>query len=119
MNYFSSEELRCKCGRLECDAPKEVKQDLLDKLNRLRELYGGSLTVNDALRCAFHNAAVGGVGDSEHMFGQAADLLCNTSPDRLKIIKYAVELFNRIGVGKTFIHVGVSPSLGQDVMWLY
>lgn len=118
-NYFAPSELLCKCGRASCDAPKVVTTDLLSKLNQLREKFGGPIIVNDALRCARHNAEVGGVNDSEHMTGQAADLRVDNSTDRLKLVKAAVEIFNRVGVGKTFLHVGVSPSLGQDVMWLY
>ena len=49
-------------------------------LDPLRALYGSPLYVNSAFRSAEVNAAVGGVANSQHTKGQAADITTG-SPD--------------------------------------
>ena len=49
-------------------------------LDPLRALYGSPLFVNSAFRSAEVNAAVGGVANSQHTKGQAADITTG-SPD--------------------------------------
>lgn len=43
-------------------------------LNPLREEYGQPIIVTSGYRCARLNAAVGGVANSQHLLGQAADI---------------------------------------------
>lgn len=43
-------------------------------LEPLRVEYGKPITLNSGYRCTKLNAAVGGVTNSQHMFGQAADI---------------------------------------------
>lgn len=45
-------------------------------LEQVRALLGQPLTVSSGFRCPALNAAVGGVPDSAHLHGQAADILC-------------------------------------------
>ena len=120
MNYFDDKEFLCKCGRLECDALTVVSPILLSQLNILRNLYGRPLTINSGLRCEFWNDKEGGVKDSEHLAGDAADIPCSNGKDRYELVRKAFEAgFERIGVGKTFVHLDVSPSKVAGVIWLY
>jgi hypothetical protein len=42
------------------------------------------------------------------------------SSTRLQLVEAAIKAgFRRIGIGKTFVHVGVSKQLPQDVIWTY
>lgn len=70
--HFSEEELRCKCGcgKLKAD-PK-----LLALLERIREILGLPLIINSGYRCPVHNKRVGGVPNSYHTQGLAADIRC-------------------------------------------
>jgi hypothetical protein len=43
-------------------------------LNPLREEFGQPIIVTSGYRCARLNAAVGGVANSQHLIGQAADI---------------------------------------------
>ncbi|MCM1356431.1 MAG: D-Ala-D-Ala carboxypeptidase family metallohydrolase [Staphylococcus sp.] len=43
-------------------------------LDPLREAWGGPIDVTSGYRCPALNKAVGGVGNSQHMTGQAADI---------------------------------------------
>lgn len=45
-------------------------------LQLIRDLVGGPVLVHDAFRNAQVNAAVGGVPDSQHQRGEAADISC-------------------------------------------
>lgn len=120
MAHFRDSEFQCKCGRPECDAPKVMSDDFLRRLYHLRTLYGKPIFINSALRCSFQNSKVGGVNDSEHMTGDGADISCQVSRERYSMLKYAIQAgFTRIGIGKTFIHLGTSPTLDKHVVWLY
>ena len=78
--YFTDEETQCHCG---CGR-NEVNPLLLEKLDELRELIGGPIEISCAFRCPEHNAEVGGVPNSQHVLGNAADIIvpeyenCNT-----------------------------------------
>lgn len=122
MAHFTAAEFRCRCGRAECDALTEVSLDLLARLERLRERFDRPIVIVSGLRCAWHNTRVGGVDGSEHILGFAADLGAPTSTERYDLIAAnftAPTIFTRMGVGKSFVHVGVSGELAQDVLWVY
>ena len=43
-------------------------------LDPLRERFGKPIVVNSGYRCPTHNREVGGVGTSQHLRGEAADI---------------------------------------------
>ena len=69
---FKVGEFACKCG-----CGNEVKQELIDMLQVIRERSGIPIRVNSGYRCPIHNAKVGGVKDSQHIQGVAADISCS------------------------------------------
>lgn len=67
--HFSKAEFACRCcGELKID------QGLIDALEQLRSLAGTEILIHDGYRCPPHNQEVGGVTDSEHTRGLAADV---------------------------------------------
>ena len=125
MKWFEDEEFHCRCGRPECDAPKAPSRLLALYLDRMRDLYGGPLIVNSGNRCAVWNQQQGGVANSEHVRVrgcEGADLQCRSSRERWTMLDAARHAgFTRIGIGKTFLHVGCGTS-EQDVepvIWTY
>jgi hypothetical protein len=67
--HFSKKELACHCcGELTLD------ERLLEGLESLREVAQAPVVIHDAYRCPSHNQEVGGVTDSEHTRGMAADI---------------------------------------------
>ena len=67
-----------------------------------------------------HNLSVGGVLNSSHMKGMAADIKCNDSAKRSVIVKSLLEVgFTRIGIANSFIHVDNDKEKSQDVIWVY
>lgn len=123
MSFFVPSEFACRCGRERCDAPTVVHPDLLARLNLLRLRVGRPLIITSGLRCAVQNERVGGEKQSEHLTGEAADILCGSGRERFELIAAIFEsktpLFTRFGVGSNFLHVGVSPTLPREVVWTY
>ena len=113
--WFKPEELACKhCGA------SGVTLDLIELLDWLRDQYGKPIIINSAYRCPAHNAQVGGVPESAHVTGEAADIGCSFAVDRMKLIELALDAgVNRIGVAPKFIHIDLSKTLPQNVFWLY
>jgi uncharacterized protein YcbK (DUF882 family) len=67
--HFSKKDLACRCcGRLRVD-PR-----LIDALEALRQLAGAPIVIHAGYRCPTHNQAVGGIPNSEHTRGLAADI---------------------------------------------
>lgn len=119
-NFFSPEEFLCNCGREDCDAQITPSRDLVTKLNAMREHVNRPIIINSGIRCPRYNAEVGGVSSSEHITGEGADLRIAGSRERYELVNAALSVgFNRIGVAKTFVHVGVSKTLDSKVLWLY
>ena len=76
-NNFNKAEFDCKCG---CEMPKEVLiniQKLANQLQILRNKVGVSVKINSAYRCIKHNKSIGGVSNSQHVLGKAADVVIN------------------------------------------
>lgn len=67
---FKGSEFRCKCG---CGKIL-IAEELVQKLQRVRDHFGKSVTVNSGYRCAKHNKNVGSTSSSPHLIGLAADI---------------------------------------------
>jgi uncharacterized protein YcbK (DUF882 family) len=113
-NYFNAREFVCKCG---CGTNK-VKSALIDTLNVIRGTAGVPITVTSGTRCPTHNKKVGGVSNSNHLSGDAADIQAQgVSPEKLRgIIQNLWEqgkLPELAGLGayKTFTHVDIAPKV--------
>lgn len=90
------------------------------KLDAIRDRCGFPFKIRSGYRTAAHNARVGGVDSSAHEAGKAADIQAESSVARFKILTEAVRMgFQRIGIGKTFIHLDDDESKTQQVAWLY
>lgn len=108
-SHFYQEEFKCRCDRVNCDAP-EMDQDFIDKLRALRLEYGKPLSVTSGARCDYWNKKVGGTSFSQHKYGRAADIF-STSPYFLAdLLELALKHhFTGIGIGKNFIHLDTRP----------
>jgi hypothetical protein len=117
IQYFRAEEFVCPCcGKILLDT------DLIMKLEDLRHMLGEPIVILSAYRCPKHNKEVGGVPNSAHTKGMAVDIKCVNSNYRYKVLNinfYNQIGFNRIGIGKDFIHLDVDKSKPQNVIWHY
>ena len=106
----------CPCGK--CISRPHTQ--LLQMLNRTRELAGIPMTVNSGPRCEQYNIDSKGAKYSEHIEGKGADIKCLDSRSRMLIVRAAIQAgFTRIGIAKTFVHLGCSETNDQLVMWVY
>ncbi|MEO1814545.1 MAG: D-Ala-D-Ala carboxypeptidase family metallohydrolase [Acetobacterium sp.] len=73
--HFARAEFGCDCGGAYCDGfPAEMNLELLLKLEALRNALNVPVIITSGVRCQKRNAEVGGVDNSQHLVGQAADL---------------------------------------------
>ena len=104
--HFSKVELACHhCGQL------KVEKRLLEALEELRRLAGKPIVVHDGYRCPLHNQEVGGVTDSEHTRGVAADVdIPGLTLQQMYELALQVPAFVEGGIGVYdggFLHVDV------------
>ena len=78
IEHFTREEFACKCGTYHapyCDGfPAEPKEQLVRIADAVRKNFGVPVEIISGLRCPQHNADSGGVANSQHMYGEAADI---------------------------------------------
>lgn len=103
--HFSEEELSCKCG---C-GQLIINTELIGVLEFIRARFMRPVIVYSANRCPAHNEACGGVADSQHLYGRAADIYVEGIP--LDSIARAAEQAGADGIGvyrdDMFVHVDV------------
>lgn len=76
--FFNREEFRCKCGGKYCNGfPAEPQEQLVRIADQLRKNLGVPITIVSGLRCPTWNQIQGGVADSQHQYGEAADIYCS------------------------------------------
>lgn len=117
--HFSESELSCHCCGRGVD---KISPRLLELLEALRANIGGPIEISCAYRCPSHNAEVGGVPNSQHVLGTAADVQtpdydwCNT-PEEL--LWYCEQLpFDGIGLYEWGCHVDVREGgVGAGIRW--
>ena len=73
-------------------------------LDPAREALGKPIVVNSGYRCPKHNAEVGGVKNSQHMKGEAADVCCADNKRLTEIIERNGK-YDQLIIYPTFIHV--------------
>jgi uncharacterized protein YcbK (DUF882 family) len=118
--YFKDPEFACKCGCGFCKPDGK----LLETLDLIREALGRPVTVTSGCRCPAHNKKVGGVPDSNHTHGDAADIQCpGMSADSvwqavMKLYRLGkLPLLAGLGRYDTFCHVDVAPKRAKLREW--
>lgn len=104
--------------------PNEIiglKPELVQKLDKARDLAGVPFIIDSGLRTPEHNATLpDAVSNSAHLRGFACDLRCKDSVTRFKMVNALQAVgFKRLGFGKNFIHADCDPSLPANVYWHY
>ena len=78
---FSKSEFNCNCG---CDMPENVLDNVeahAQNLQTLRDFCGSSIVINSGYRCPTYNAKIGGASKSQHMTGNASDIVISSMSD--------------------------------------
>lgn len=99
---FSDDELRCKCGCGKLN-PNPHFSKFMDKVQRLRSLYGKPLGVSSAYRCLDHPVEIRKKRAGMHSIA-AIDLKV-TSTDAYELLSLALKLgFTGIGINQKGSH---------------
>ena len=107
--FFSREELQCRCGQF-CDYACPMDSEFMDRIDRLRGLFGKSLIVTSGYRCPSHNDSVSSTGtDGPHVSGKAIDFGVSRG-DAHALLEIAMSMgFSGIGIAQKgsgrFIHL--------------
>ena len=113
MKWFKEKEFACKCcGQLPPLARENVKALVREVLDPVRERLGMPIVVNSGYRCEKHNKDVGGVRNSQHIRGEAADIHCQDN-ERLKQLIIENGKFDQLITYPTFLHVSYKRTGGN------
>jgi peptidoglycan hydrolase-like protein with peptidoglycan-binding domain len=75
IEFFTRDEFKCTCGGRYCNGfPVEPDMNLVRILNTTRKHFGKPFSPNSAIRCTQRNKEIGGVSNSQHLYGIAADI---------------------------------------------
>ena len=116
--HFSESEMSCHhCGQLPAGGISGV---LLDGLERLRTIVGKPIYVTNAYRCPEHNAAVGGVSNSQHVHGTAADIYVD-GMGVWELANICKQIFDGVGeyYGQEFVHVDMRDNGNSTGVYLW
>lgn len=121
--YFKKAEFACPCGTCK---DFEIDLELLEKLDKMRELHGGPLKVTSGFRCSTYQQELRirgyetSVGVSTHQMGQAADVTDGVTPGYELADQAEKAGFLAIGIGPNWVHVDLRGSDdGKRRRWAY
>jgi len=114
--FFTADDFTCRCG---CGL-NNMQPECLDRLLCARRATSFPFVIKSGTRCAGHNIAEGGAPTSDHLVGRGVDIQCTSSAARWTILNAVICAgFDRIGIGRTFIHAGWNRANPCPVVWLY
>ena len=112
---FKYTELECPCCKRNKTTDKFMK-----KLQEIRDHYGKPMVVRSGYRCKQHNLEAGGVANSVHLDGNAADIEILDGANRFNFIQVCIALgIKRIGLHKQFIHIDIADNRPSPQVWFY
>jgi hypothetical protein len=144
--HFTTGEFACQCGCGLGNDPADVAGELIDHLELMRTIRGDRpIGVKSGLRCPAHNEASGGVENSAHTRGTAADLRvvrgtrgldrwslvvahvlatavengALTLAEAVRIYRELIEAARGLGVARGFVHVDTDEIKPRPAAWSY
>jgi uncharacterized protein YcbK (DUF882 family) len=92
---------------------------LVARLDAARTLCGFPIIITSGLRTPEQNSAVGGVPDSSHVLGLAADIQVPVGQNEREKLIWALGRvgFKRLGLYNRHIHLDIDKSKAQNIVW--
>ena len=110
VKYFGRAEFQCNCNGKYCDGfPTEPHPVLVKVADRVREHFGAAALISSGVRCQQHNANVGGVPNSRHLYGKAMDfcIVGHRAAEVLAYVQAQPEIAYCYAIDGTYIHMDV------------
>lgn len=106
---FKVKEFRCKDGSDKI----LIEEKLVTLLQKMRDKFG-EINISSAYRTATYNRKAGGVSNSQHLYGLAADITIKDNSRLLEAAQYAEKIgFTGVGLDdkyQKFLHVDTRKS---------
>lgn len=107
---FTEKEMACPC----CGVQR-MKQDFMEKLQKVRDLCGFPFKVNSAYRCSKYNEEVtkGKITMGDHIRGLACDIKIRDRYQRAEVVMQLLNssYFLDVAVAKNYIHIGKGKAI--------
>ena len=117
-NPTTDPKLLCTCGHKLCDK-RSVKQEVLDKVQLVRDDVDRGMVVTSAGRCPYHPDEVQRTTPADHQKCIAVDVRVSGGVQRMEMVTLGLKHgATAIGVAKTFVHLGWREN-APLVMWVY
>lgn len=117
-DHFKSTDFDCACKHPECKETT-INPNLLLSLEELWNLCG-EYKISSGFRCEKRNTELGGVKNSRHLTGQAADIYSEKGYSGPELAKFANEIgrfkMGGMGIAETWIHLDIRPNIAR---WTY
>lgn len=97
IRYFKKSEFTCRCG---CKG-NNINMNLVEILENIRKHFGKPIIITSGYRCKKHNQKVGGVQNSRHITGKAADFYVKGISVK-ELLKYTKQLQTKGAIRYTY-----------------
>ena len=115
--YFTVGEFKCE----HCNVSFPVDDKLVDVLHKIRIYFNKPVIITSGYRCSVQNRIDGGVSNSNHLYGRAADIWIS-GVSMAQIVNYA----KTVGAGAdtyyvegSYVHIAVAETLSPPVVQTY
>lgn len=117
-NPKTDPKLLCTCSHILCDQ-RSVNQQVLNRVQQIRNDLGKPLTVNSGGRCQYHPDELHRITPADHQNCCGIDIAVSGGEMRGQLVAMGLDYgFNAIGVAKNFVHFGFRADC-KLVMWVY
>ena len=120
LKWFRLSEFDCPTQE---GSGRHMDKTFMDMLEKAREIAQVPFIINSGYRTKEYNATLTGASkNSSHtnIPCNACDISAKDSITRYKILEALIKVgFNRIGIGKNFIHCDTDKNKSQEVVWHY
>ena len=118
IRHFKPYETECRCG---C-GKNDPSHQLMLLLDKFRDDVNRPVHINSLCRCNRHNRDEGAKETSSHVKSptEAVDLEAKTQRHRFQTLRFFIEEgFERLGIGREFIHGDLDAAKTHEITWLY
>lgn len=121
LDEFTNSNYAVRHGINNAPSPRIIGnlKQLAESLEYVRSLLGHPILISSGYRNTELNRGIGGVANSAHLSGYAADFICpayGTPADIVKTIKASGMKYDQLICEGTWVHLSVDPEMRNETM---